>query len=671
MGFLTPLAFAGLALLAVPLWLHLVERKERAGLPFPSLMFLQRMEVKLSSRKTLRDPLLLLIRCLAIIFCCLAFAQFYIERDPLETAGPEPVSSTVFLVDNSHSMAPDGDFAPVQSLLEAEINRLEANSRAALIKFSSQPRLQVPMTHEIDTLRIRADQIEASHAASNYGPAFALAERVLASERTQTQRIVLISDLQPDNNPGSTTPALREGIELRIVQAVNNESPDFWLQQTVMEQVNEGSETVTRELTASFENALEQTVSPARVDVTVDDYEAGSFFYDPGQDNFPGLTFELPRFRDAGINLQTDDGVLNHFMVNPADRRQSALLVHHADDEDRIHFLKQSLQLALQEAFRLASIGIDRLGAADLKEVDLVVFDAMDALRPDIANPLEDYTATGGSVLYIAPRRPVQTLADIVPGSWHEVQSDHSNGMQFESGHPFSPGLVKRLGSSFFAAPVYQHYRVAAQNDDQVLARYNGGDIALISRDTGAGARIMALTTRLDSQWSSLPQSPSFALMIDSIAGYLGNRPTFPHQLNAGTTMRLHHFVSPELRQEGTDHQITVQNPEGQISTFNANNDRYHFAEPGFYRIQASGEQQPVLVAVNVNSSEYSVRRLEPERFRSGLSILPRRASPAEQPLQSMQQEAGSVWWWLLLLGLLMLVFEPIMASRPIIRSAP
>ena len=63
MSFLAPLLLLGVAALAVPILIHLVERERGQAIRFPSLMFLHKIPYKSLRRQRIRNWLLLLLRC--------------------------------------------------------------------------------------------------------------------------------------------------------------------------------------------------------------------------------------------------------------------------------------------------------------------------------------------------------------------------------------------------------------------------------------------------------------------------------------------------------------------------------------------------------------------------------------------------------------------------------
>src|SRR5262245_57719315 len=72
MGFVTPILLGGALLVAVPIALHLIMRREVQQFVFPALRFVQQRKAVNQHRLKLRQLLLLALRCAVI--CLLAFA---------------------------------------------------------------------------------------------------------------------------------------------------------------------------------------------------------------------------------------------------------------------------------------------------------------------------------------------------------------------------------------------------------------------------------------------------------------------------------------------------------------------------------------------------------------------------------------------------------------------
>src|SRR5215210_1343849 len=77
MSFLNPFFLLGLAAVAAPLLVHLVRRTRARRVEFPALYFVRQVPQRTIRRRTLRDLLLLALRCLALLLVVFAFARPY------------------------------------------------------------------------------------------------------------------------------------------------------------------------------------------------------------------------------------------------------------------------------------------------------------------------------------------------------------------------------------------------------------------------------------------------------------------------------------------------------------------------------------------------------------------------------------------------------------------
>src|SRR5207253_10912371 len=75
MGFVTPALLGGAALVALPIVLHLIMRREAKLFKFPALRFVQQRRTLNQHRLRLRHLLLLALRCAIIAFLAFALAR--------------------------------------------------------------------------------------------------------------------------------------------------------------------------------------------------------------------------------------------------------------------------------------------------------------------------------------------------------------------------------------------------------------------------------------------------------------------------------------------------------------------------------------------------------------------------------------------------------------------
>jgi len=86
MSFLAPLFFAGLAAIAVPILVHLIQRERKDVIEFPSLMFIRRIPYQSVERRRIHNWLLLLMRVAAMALIIAAFSRPFFRVNPVKAA---------------------------------------------------------------------------------------------------------------------------------------------------------------------------------------------------------------------------------------------------------------------------------------------------------------------------------------------------------------------------------------------------------------------------------------------------------------------------------------------------------------------------------------------------------------------------------------------------------
>src|SRR5690242_2572605 len=136
MSFLTPLFFAGLATLAIPVLVHLIQRERKRVIEFPSLMFVRRIPYQSVRRRRIRHWALLLLRAAAIALIVLAFARPFWPQSATAAAATAGAREIVVLLDQSASMGYGDHFRRAQDAARAAVRGLAAGDRATLVLFA-------------------------------------------------------------------------------------------------------------------------------------------------------------------------------------------------------------------------------------------------------------------------------------------------------------------------------------------------------------------------------------------------------------------------------------------------------------------------------------------------------------------------------------------------------
>ncbi len=93
MSFLAPLFFVGLAAIAVPVMVHLIQRERKRVIEFPSLMFVQSIPYQSVRRRRIRHWFLLLMRAAAMALLVAAFARPFLPGSGRDCRGRRQAAS--------------------------------------------------------------------------------------------------------------------------------------------------------------------------------------------------------------------------------------------------------------------------------------------------------------------------------------------------------------------------------------------------------------------------------------------------------------------------------------------------------------------------------------------------------------------------------------------------
>ena len=148
MSFLTPLFLVGLAGLAIPVVLHLIQKERRNVVQFPSLMFIRRIPYQSVQRRRIRHWLLLAMRLAALALLVLAFGRPFFRRTDAAAASGSGAREVVVLLDRSYSMGFGGRWQKALSAAQSTINGLKPTDRGTVVLFASNAEVALRSTSD-------------------------------------------------------------------------------------------------------------------------------------------------------------------------------------------------------------------------------------------------------------------------------------------------------------------------------------------------------------------------------------------------------------------------------------------------------------------------------------------------------------------------------------------
>ena len=695
MSLLSPWFLVGLAAIAVPLLLHLVQREEPAGQPFPSLMFLRRIPIKTRRKKTLRDPFLLMLRCLALALLALAFAGPYLLNDKTTVAMDMGKVDRVFLLDQSYSMAYPGHWTAAIDAVRRRIDTLAAGERAAVVAFDDKTRVVQGFTNDRVSLQAAIGRLRPGYGGTDYAAALTGAARLLYDSPAQQHEVVLVSDLQRIGLNGVRTPQLDEKVGFELVSI----GPATGSNAAVMDVELMPSQGIAgdarRTLAVRIRNTGLETVPSVRLVSAVDSHENSSHTFDlkPKAEHTVEIPLLIAQDRLTRVRIQlSPDGIAadDEFYLVLAGAQPSIVMLA-GPDQHGAHssfFLTQALALAQSPSFDVVTVPVSGLDSSALAKADVVILN--DIRLPDQSGKqrLADFVTRGGGLLVVAADGPRGQWpggeAGFLPGQLGPIVERDNNDdvgrlVAANEVHPLLDALREASLQNFTNADVYRYRKLITVNDDRVLARFDDGAAALVERADTSG-RILVMTTTLDPRWSSLAFTPSFAPFLIETVRYLANQPRVDTYLWIGDSLDLFGRAAlpihlKRIANMKRPRSIVVESPAGK--TTRLNRDKVHFSPelPGFHELHGDGLQGNSLpVAVNANRVESNLAALDVEEFYQAIrrTKSERFETTQNQALSVMRADTHTgAWWFVLVAAAIVLLLEAMLANRFTVYASP
>src|SRR5262245_33846580 len=203
MAFLTPLFLLGLAGLAVPVIIHLIQRERKNVVQFPSLMFLQRIPYQSVQRRRIRNWPLLLLRLTALALIVAAFSRPFFRRQAFAASASGGAREVVILVDKSYSMGYGDRWARASAAARDAIGQIGPSDRASIVFFDSAPEVALRSTPDRARLTAAVLTAKPGSGATRYGPALKLAGSIASESSLPRREVIMISDFQRAGWQGS------------------------------------------------------------------------------------------------------------------------------------------------------------------------------------------------------------------------------------------------------------------------------------------------------------------------------------------------------------------------------------------------------------------------------------------------------------------------------------
>ncbi len=662
MGLFAPWFLAGLAGLALPVYLHLLKRQTARPKKVSSLMLFESRTQSSTRHRRLRYFLLLSLRLAVLLLLILAFANPFINRNPAALASNRLV---LLVVDNSFSMRAGTRLEDAKNAAMAVLAGKGA-ARAQVAAFGSQLKLMTQPIEDQAALRAAVQAIEPGDGHGNFGE-LARAIRGLAESVHTPVEMHLISDMQRSDMAGAFADMALPGNVKLVTHAVVSKAQPNWTVESVdapgqvwgkdakpvhVRAVIAGFGTPAATRTATLlvngkTTATKSVAVPANGRATVD---------------FPALDapygFSRCEVRiDSGDGFPADDQ--RRFAVERSDP-QKVLLVHNYGDNRSPLYIEAALAAAAQSAFLVESIAVNEAADRNPSNYAFIVLSDLNTVPSLLENSLNQYVRSGGSVLIAAGTSAGARLripifdAKILGTRDYSRIPDRYVGVG--SGDSSFPAVGKADG---WAGVKFYYALDVDPGDARVIVRLGDQTPLLMEKRIGEG-RVVLLASGLDNLTNDFPLHPAFVPFIEQTARYLAGS---ERQGGARAVDAFLELRNAKERGQG----VEVTDPEGKrpLSLSEAASAQsIQLTEAGYYQLRLADGRQNV-VGVNPDPKESNLDVIPADvmaLWTGGGGDSPQEAATGGPVRQRKVPE--SFWWYVMLLLLAAAIAESALASR-------
>jgi hypothetical protein len=658
MTFFNPLMLFGLAAAAIPILIHLLNRRRLRTVEFSSLAFLKELQRTSVRRVKLRQWLLLLLRTLTVLFLVLAFARPALVG-PVAGFGGRSATSTMLLFDDSPSMTARNGNGVLFDQAKTAAKRIVASTRDGdeiLVLRMSDARTSVePIAmRSKESAASEIDRLKPSPVRTPFGSALPRALSLLSKTAQPNHELVFLSDCQANQWIADSVSVRQQSTVRLFVVRTGEES----LPNSAIISAKPASTLLTPstpiELSARVASFNDNRSKAITASVFLNDLRVGQQAVDLPSN---GVSSANIRFvsRKSGLlggSVEIDDGAVDvdnkrFFTLSIPEKITVALVGGSADD---IKYLKTGLTLAgdstLAGLFSVRTFTEAEFGGLDFSSVDVVALANIHSITPATGGRLIRFLKSGGGMLLmpgsstiigdvntnllvplgIPPLVPVTAPNPTTPS----LNAGLGIGM-LDREHPIFSGIFEtrslRGGASIESPRVRQWFQLPISRLGRTVITLSNGSPLLVDYPAGSG-HLLAYSVDAGTSWSDLPVTGLFVPLIMRSVLYLSNRQidqrefvtggelTVQLRLPAGTGSDVFSWVSPSGREERTIPDIRPQTGLASFRTTATD-------EPGVYILQKTSSQNPhapltlYAAAVNTDTAEANLRQAPSDSIRA------------------------------------------------------
>lgn len=665
MSFLNPWLWLGALGVAVPLWLHLRQRPGSRAVRFSALQFLEDEPRPRRDPLKIRDPLLFLLRALALLLAVAALAWPYWRKG----ARSAVTESRVHVLDNTLSRQADSGLDEDRARIVAALRGAPPGTQDAVVVLEAQARVLGGFADPRPDVLVRLAGLEPSYERGSYLEALRLAAALLQQSLGEKKTIVFYGDGQANqwSENESAAPFL-QGVELlQARRPARDERPNLYVAEPSAQRTFVGDKALVDVLVRFGHRGpapLARVVLRANgaevlrkdVDLTREP-ESLTLRAQWGSDPSRWVLGEVS-VEGAPDALAADDRSV--FALPPVGEGRVGLLARSA-------YLRAALSPEVMRGRWRAQVleaSPEALRAAEPLP-DALVVEAGYLQSQAVRDLVLRQANNGRGVILLLDR-----VTPLVEGFLHELgfelagqapEDEAEAAFKYVAAdHPiFRPLLGPDLGG-LLEVRVRRHARLRAEGAVPLL--YSAAGDGLLFEGTRTRGRLLLLAFGFDRAQTNWALDPSFVPFLDQCLQHVRGQSPVETSLEPGTLQVF------ELPPDRSARELVLRSGDTEVARVAVGPDRrVRFRvprRPGLYAASYDADAAPSHVfSVNPSVKESDLRfDPEPAALRAwtvpGPSPAARQADAASAVSWRAAALEQRLWWWALALALVLLGLE-------------
>ena len=547
MTFLNPFVLLGLAAAAIPILIHLLNKRKLRTIDFSTLSFLKELQRNTMRKIAIRQWLLLLLRTFMILFLVLAFSRPALKGS-FGTIGSHAKTSVAIIIDNTPSMELHNERGVYlnQALEQASavIALMQENDDAIIVRLSDLPTVTMDApSHDRQRLLSLIQETTLSSKPRTLSDGLRAVSPILQRSKNANKEVYILTD-------GQHTTLTSSSVEPTVPEPLFDPSTRFYvtrISDTPAENI--GIERVT------IPPTVLQANKPVTVNAVVKNYGSSpvgnhlvsiaignkrvmqkSVSLEGGESSTVELSVTPVRsgFLTGSIELEDDNfepDNRHYFSLSIPDKVSIALA---APDEQHARFITTALNVA-NTLTASGSVNVNtffphQISSSMLAAADVVILSGITGLPEPAARLLHQHIAGGGSLIFFPSGDTTQkaygyleqfslTIAGTVPATANSPVTFNQVDLDF----PIFAGMfddTPKDGRNLESPDITTVLRVPSQTSVRPIITLSNGLPFLWLREYRKG-KILGFSTPATSSWSDFVYTGLFVPMMYQSILYL------------------------------------------------------------------------------------------------------------------------------------------------------